>query len=221
MEQDIDPVLELEWQRAENTRLIALLESHGIEWRLPPPPSAASPLASQAPPESSRLSTQDKIDLFRRLFRGRSDVYPVRWESQTTGKSGYAPACANEWRAGICEKPRIKCGTCSHRSLLPLTDAVIFDHLAGQCTVGVYPLLEDDTCHFLAVDFDEAEWRDDVRAFARSCDELGVPVALEISRSGRAPMPGCSSPTGFRPAMPAAWVPPSSATPAPAPANSS
>ena len=185
MEQDIDPVLELERQRAENARLIALLESHGIEWRLSPPSSAASPSASQSPPEYSRISTQDKIDLFRRLFRGRSDVYPVRWESQTSGRSGYAPACANEWRAGICEKPRIKCGACSHRSLLPLTDAVIFDHLAGQCTVGVYPLLEDDTCHFLAVDFDEAEWRDDARAFARSCEELGVAVALEISRSGQ------------------------------------
>ena len=183
MGKESDPVLELERQRAENARLIALLESHGIEWRLPPPASSAP--ASLPPPESSRLSTQDKIDLFRRLFRGREDVYPVRWESQTSGKSGYAPACANEWRAGICEKPRIKCGACSHRSLVPLTDAVIFDHLAGQCTVGVYPLLEHDTCHFLVVDFDEAEWRDDARAFARSCGELGVPVALEISRSGQ------------------------------------
>jgi len=81
MGQDIDPVLELERQRAENARLIALLESHGIEWRLSPPSSAASPSASQSPPEYSRISTQDKIDLFRRLFRGRSDVYPVRWES--------------------------------------------------------------------------------------------------------------------------------------------
>jgi hypothetical protein len=123
--------------------------------------------------------------LFRRLFRGRTDVYPVRWESKTSGKSGYAPACANEWRAGVCEKPRIKCGDCSHRLLIPLSDAVIYDHLAGEHTVGVYPLLEDDTCHFLAVDFDEAEWQEDAQAFMQSCDELGVPAALEISRSGQ------------------------------------
>ena len=110
---------------------------------------------------------------------------PIRWESKTTGKSGYAPACANEWRAGVCEKPRIKCGDCGNRLLIPLSDAVIYDHLAGEHTVGVYPLLEDDTCHFLAVDFDEAEWRDDARAFMQSCEELGVPVALEISRSGQ------------------------------------
>lgn len=180
-----DFAFELELLRAENGRLIALLESHGIDWRQPPPPSPASPPTPLKSPDSSRLSTQEKIDLFRRLFRGRVDVYPVRWESQTSGKSGYAPACANEWRTGICEKPRIKCGACSHRSLVPLTDAAIFDHLAGQCTVGVYPLLEDDTCHFLAVDFDEADWRDDARAFARACEELGVPVALEISRSGQ------------------------------------
>ncbi|MBB5445634.1 MULTISPECIES: TOTE conflict system archaeo-eukaryotic primase domain-containing protein [unclassified Paraburkholderia] len=133
----------------------------------------------------SRMSTDEKVTLFRKLFRGRTDVYPVRWESKTTGKSGYTPACANEWRAGVCEKPRIKCGDCGNRLLLPLSDAVIYDHLAGGHTVGVYPLLEDDICHFLAVDLDEAEWRDDARAFVLSCHELGVPVALEISRSGQ------------------------------------
>jgi hypothetical protein len=62
---------------------------------------------------------------------------------------------------------------------------VIYDHLAGEHTVGVYPLLEDDTCYFLAVDFDEADWRDDALAFMQSCEELGVPAALEISRSGK------------------------------------
>ncbi len=123
--------------------------------------------------------------MFRRLFRGRTDVYPVRWEGKTSGKSGYAPACANEWRAGVCEKPRIKCGDCSHRLLVPLSDSVIYDHLAGKQTVGVYPLLQDDTCHFLAVDFDEADWQQDAQAFMQSCNALGVPAALEISRSGQ------------------------------------
>lgn len=166
--------------QAENARLIALLETHGIDWHPPQPVAARPPEA-----EPSRLSTAEKVALFRRLFRGRTDVYPIRWESKTSGKSGYAPACANEWRVGVCEKPRIKCGDCSNRLLIPLSDAVIYAHLAGEHTVGVYPLLEDDTCHFLAIDFDEAEWRDDARAFMRSCQELGVPAALEISRSGK------------------------------------
>lgn len=175
--------VELASLQAENARLIALLDAHGIEWRLPKQFSVAVAIAVHEP-EPSRLSTADKVALFRRLFRGRSDVYPIRWESKTTGKSGYAPACANEWRVGVCEKPRIKCGDCNRRSLTPLTDAVMYDHLAGEHTIGVYPLLEDDTCHFLAVDFDEADWRDDARAFIQSCEELGVPAALEISRSG-------------------------------------
>lgn len=169
---------ELAALRSENTRLIELLESHGIEWRPPSKPAAL-------PAKPSRLSTEEKVALFRRLFRGRTDVYPVRWESKTTGKSGDAPACANEWRAGVCEKPRIKCGDCSNRLLIPLSDAVIYNHLAGEHTVGAYPLMEDDSCCFLAVDFDEAEWRDDARSFMQSCDELGVPAALEISRSGK------------------------------------
>ena len=171
-------VNDLEALRAEIARLILLLESHGIEWRLPLPPAAPER-------EPSRLSTDEKVALFRRLFQGRTDVYPVRWESKTTGKTGYSPACANEWRAGVCEKPRIKCGDCSKRLLIPLSDSVIYDHLAGEHTVGVYPLLEDDNCHFLAVDFDEPEWRDDASAFILSCEELGVPAALEISRSGK------------------------------------
>jgi superfamily II DNA or RNA helicase len=166
--------------RVENARLISLLESHGIEWCLPPTPATPTP-----EPEPSRFTTGEKIALFRHLFRGRADVYPLRWESKTTGKTGYAPACANEWLAGVCQKPRIKCGDCGNRPLIPLSDQVIYNHLAGEHTIGVYPLLEDDSCYFLAVDFDEAEWREDARAFMQSCEELGVPAALEISRSGK------------------------------------
>lgn len=165
--------------RAENARLTALLDANGIAWRV----SHEAPKLLVS--ERSHLSKNEKIALFRDLFRGRADVYPVRWEGKTSGKTGYAPACGNEWRAGVCEKPRIKCGDCSHRLLLPLTDAIIYKHLAGDLTVGVYPLLEDDTCHFLAVDFDEADWRDDARAFMQSCADMGVPAALEISRSGK------------------------------------
>jgi hypothetical protein len=130
-------------------------------------------------PEPSRLSAEEKVHLFRRLFRGRTDVYPVRWESKASGKSGYAPACANEWRPGVCEKPRIKCADCPNRSLIPLSDSVIYDHLAGLHTVGVYPLLEDDTCYFLAVDFRRGR-------VARRCPGLqaGVRRAWRSRRNG-------------------------------------
>ena len=167
--------------RTENARLLALLRAHGIESNSPPPLA----LTVNSGTELAKPSTDEKVALFRSLFRGRTDVFPIRWESKTSGKSGYSPACANEWQPGICEKPRIKCSDCGNRRLIPLSDAVIFDHLTGERTVGVYPLLSDDTCYFLAVDFDEAEWREDVQAFVQSCAELGVPVALEISRSGK------------------------------------
>ena len=115
------------------------------------------------------------------------------------------PACARS-RASSAETAAI---VCSSRC----RDTVIYNHLAGGHTVGVYPLLEDDSSHFLAVDFDEAEWRDDARAFMLSCAELGVPAALEISRSGEGAHACVLCRSGIC-AMPAAWVRPSSATPA-------
>lgn len=134
--------------------------------------------------EPSLISTAEKVNIFRKLFRGRTDIYPIRWESKTTGKSGYAPACENEWVPRVCEKPRIKCSDCSNRKLASLTDAVVYDHLAGKQTIGLFPLLSDDSCYFLAVDFDDQDWKEDANAFMQSCAELNIPAALEISRSG-------------------------------------
>lgn len=140
----------------------------------------------------ARSSSEEKVALFRSLFRGREDVYPRRFESKKTGRSGYAPACGNEWVRGICEKPRIKCMDCVHRSFLPMNDDVIRSHLSGKdrsgqdFVAGVYPLLVDETCYFLAMDFDKETWREDVLALAvmESCRILQIPAALERSRSG-------------------------------------
>ena len=131
-----------------------------------------------------------KIALFRSLFRGREDVYPRRFKSLRTGKSGYAPACANEWRPGVCEKPRIKCAVCPNRQFLPVTDDVVRWHLTGAdgagapFTMGLYPMRLDETCHLLAVDFDGKTWGDDASAYLATCSRRGVPAALERSRSG-------------------------------------
>jgi len=129
----------------------------------------------------SELTPADKIPLFRSLFRGREDVYPVRWESRK-GRSGYSPACANEWDSVLCRKP---CSKCPNSKYLPITDAVIKEHLTGRKTIGVYPLLLDETCYFLVADFDKEHWQDDVRIFLKSCREMGIPVAMERSRSGQ------------------------------------
>jgi superfamily II DNA or RNA helicase/very-short-patch-repair endonuclease len=142
-------------------------------------------------PVDQRSSPEAKIALFRSLFRGREDVYPRRFESRKTGRAGYAPACANEWVRGVCEKPRIKCAECPNRRFLPVTDDVIRWHLSGSdaegqpFVAGVYPLLQDETCFFLAVDFDKAGWREDAAAFLETCHDLNLAAALERSRSGR------------------------------------
>jgi len=167
---------ELQVLRDENRRLKALLEKNNISWEvIEPNPDLSATV---------RLSTKEKIALFRRLFHGRDDVYAQRWESQK-GKSGYSPVCGNEWKPGICDKPRIKCGECHHRELQPITDEVIFDHLSGKHTIGIYPLFGDDLCRFLAVDFDKKQWEEDAIAFVESCRELKIPASMEISRSGK------------------------------------
>lgn len=123
-----DKELECAQLRAENTRLISLLEKHGIDHSV----EAPLPAPPATPPRANlHLSTEQKIALFRKLFRGRTDAYPIRWEKKDGSKAGYAPACGNEWKAGLCDKKRVKCSECGNRLLLPLANEVIYDHLAG------------------------------------------------------------------------------------------
>ncbi len=148
--------------------------------------STSSARATPSVPSHVDIPTtaKEKVHLFRQLFRGRDDVYPKLWVSTKTGNKGYSPVCGNEWIHGICNKPTIKCSDCLNRVLLPLNDRVILDHLQGRNTIGVYPLLKDETCHFLAADFDKESWMEDVAAFIDTCRDFGIPVAVERSRSG-------------------------------------
>lgn len=140
---------------------------------------------------NQQCSSEAKVALFRSLFRGREDVYPRRFESRKTGKSGYAPACGNEWVRGVCEKPRIKCAECPNRRFLSVSERVIRWHLSGHdddgqpFVSGIYPMLLDETCFFLAIDFDKQDWNHDALAFLETCRRMNVPAALERSRSGR------------------------------------
>jgi hypothetical protein len=139
---------------------------------------------------TNNSSSAEKIELFRSLFAGRPDVFPVRWENRKTGSSGYSPACSNEWKKGICGKPKVRCGECPHQAFIPPDEDIIEKHLRGGATrsgdfvAGVYPLLQDETCWFLAVDFDGDNWADDARALLNTCHAKGIGAALERSRSG-------------------------------------
>jgi hypothetical protein len=107
------------------------------------------------PPKTSvPKSPDEKIELFAELFVCRESVYPRRWENFKTGKKGYAPVCSNEWKLGLCEKPKIKCGECRNQSFSRLDATAIRRHLEGLETLGTYAIREDNRCIFLATDFD-------------------------------------------------------------------
>lgn len=143
-----------------------------------------SPLVSQEALSSNRvLSAEERLAIFASLFKGRN-MYAKRWESAKTGKKGYSPACRNEFVDGVCNKKKTNCADCKHRDLLPLTKEVLKQHLLGNITIGVYPLLDDNTCYFLACDFDKESWVDDARGYVATCRELGIPAYTEVSRSG-------------------------------------
>jgi len=128
--------------------------------------------------------TDDNIRLFASLFRGREDVFSKRWESRA-GKSGYSPVCKNEWKRGLCLKPKGRCAECNNKEYIPLTAGHIRQHLTGRVTIGIYPLMENETCHFLTVDFDKKSWMEDVAAFAETCKKHSISCAVERSRSGK------------------------------------
>ena len=169
--------------REENAHLRAML---GINQS---PPKEPVPQAVLVPNPSSttrkEVSTpEEKISLFRNLFRGREDVFATRWESKG-GKSGYSPAGIMDWRAIHVARPEERKKVARKtRMLQPLTDDAIRNHLTGKQTVGIYPLLPDDTCWFLAVDFDKKSWLADAAAFVATCKRFQVPSAVERSRSG-------------------------------------
>ena len=165
----------LDVERAELERRLAEL-AHSASTQ----PASAHP----AGPVTNRSPTRDKIALFRTLFAGREEVYPQRWENAGKGTAGYAPVCANEWKRGVCHKPRVRCGACPNQAFVPVTDEAVDGHLRGRHTLGVYPMRADDTCRFIAADFDRETWRRDAGAYFAACHAKEVPAALERSRSG-------------------------------------
>ncbi len=169
----------IEAQRIAAKARIAALRNELATLDASPRPSASEPLSGLVP-----QTPADKVKLFCQLFRGRPDVYPTRFVSKKTGHPGYAPACSNKFVPGVCELPKVKCADCTRQAFKPVDDAAVIAHLKGQHVMGIYPMQEDETCWFLAVDFDKSGWMDDVRAFVQTSRRLGLPLAVERSRSG-------------------------------------
>ena len=158
-------LVELDDERAELCRTIASIE------------------ATTGGPDVT--TAEGRVALFTSLFRGRPDVFATRWEStKSPGKTGWAPRCLNEWRPGVCEKPKVKCADCANRRFVAWSGVEARRHLEGRQTAGIYPLLADETCWLVAIDLDGPGWREDVGALRDSARELDIPVLVERSRSG-------------------------------------
>lgn len=142
------------------------------------------PVRKQAPTAMLTLSLQEKIDLFRGLFKGRENVFARRWYSRATGKAGYQPVCSNEWDSQLCNKKKFKCAECPNRQFSSLTDEDCYKHLSGKDengrdVIGVYAIMDDNTCNFLCADFDDKNcehgYQEDVRAFIGVCKQWLIP----------------------------------------------
>jgi hypothetical protein len=164
---------------AENARLRALLGLDKPERCNPT--NAYDPRLRTFTPGSDRprraddsSPRADKLALYRSLFAGRDDVYALRWESARSSKSGWSPAI----RGGPANARR------PDRQYLPLTDDVVASHLVGEVAIGLYPLMRGDACRLLACDFDGASWVLDALAYHDAARRLGIPTAIERSRSG-------------------------------------
>jgi hypothetical protein len=164
--------LELARLKAENTRLNRLLELRGQDTK-PAPEQLAVPTPALVMMDSP---AEHKLSLYADRFHARTDVHAVRWENNRTGAAGWMPAVAGGWRKGMDRR---------HANHLPLTTAVLGSHLAGKTFIGLYPLLRDNTCRFLAADFDGPAAMLDALAYAKAARANGVPAAMELSQSGR------------------------------------
>ncbi len=145
------------------------------------------------PTAMQKLSAQEKVELFRSLFKGREDVFARRWYSKASGKGGYQPVCQNEWNRQLCDKRNFKCAECPNRLFAPMADNDIYRHLEGKDAdgrdvIGLYVLNEDNTCNLLCTDFDDKNcehgYQEDVVAFVDVCKSWGIPCSIERSRSG-------------------------------------
>ena len=186
-------VTKLQELEKENARLRKILDVHGISYAVGEPNVSTIESQQAVSHTASKLSLQEKVELFRSVFQGRDDVFAKRWYSSTTNKSGYQPVCEREWNRDFCDKRKHKCADCPNRLFAPLSYGYIYNHLAGKDeygrdVIGLYPICKDNTCHFLCTDFDDKScehgFQNDVLAFVKVCKAWTIPYYIERSRSG-------------------------------------
>ena len=166
---------ELETLRADNVRLRRLLKLSEEQARAADPDQATLSGVPESPVNMA-FTAEDKIRFYLDLFRSRLDVYALRWENRRDGRSGWMPAIRGYWRKGMNR---------ADAPYLPLTADVIGQHLRGDVHIGLYPLGDNDTCWWVAADFDKEAAMLDALAYMKAARAHMVPAALEVSQSGR------------------------------------
>ena len=167
-----------------STLIVQINNLRNSKFSKPTEKSSPTPLGRSSVAKAP-VTPQEKVNLFLKLFRCRENVYPKRWENNKTGKQGYSPVCDLEWVKPVCQKPNIKCSDCQHQKFSSLNENAVELHLKGFQTIGTYAIREDDTCNFLASDFDESSWKEDVLTYKKIASGLGLEVGVERSRSGQ------------------------------------
>lgn len=179
---------------AEIKRLRAILKAHGISER----GEEKDALFSPSPMIRMPMITAQHARVLYSFFRGRKDVFSRR-NVNKDGRGVYYPVCENFWVQGKCPRrdgEKVRCMDCPNRQWIPLSQRVLMRHLKGadedgRDVVGIYPMLEDETCCFLVFDFDchdeeiHFDWRAEVSALRAICEHEGVDALVERSRSGK------------------------------------
>src|SRR3972149_10404246 len=128
--------------------------------------------------------SEQQLELFISLFRGRTDVYARRWEKDR--RSGYGPAYDFNWDEFMTHKRHGgSMKDFENKKLIPLTKEVVKKHLIDQYVVGIYPILSDNTSYFIAADFDGENWLKDSKSFLQVCEEVGLFACLVVSQSAK------------------------------------
>jgi hypothetical protein len=156
-----------------------------------PAPGRHKPTAPSRQPQADL--NPENIALYRSVFNGRADVVPEFWKSKRAdGRTGYSPLCKNKWNEELCnikKKIRDGCSTCENIDHTPLDDKLIEQHIRGNHILGIYPLLQDNTCHFIAADFDkhkptDPDPFDEVKKYVDACEIQEIPCYILRSKSG-------------------------------------
>jgi hypothetical protein len=166
----------------ENDLLKSILKENSIDYEILMVKEQGNTITNQD------KHPQGKVSLFKSLFVGRDDVVAKQFKYKNTDKVGYVPYCKNDWRYDVCPKKKGHsmglCKSCDAKSFVSYSDTLIKKHLRGEITLGIYPMLEGDMAKFLVIDFDKEHWKQETILIAKLCDKLGVPYAIERSRSG-------------------------------------